>query len=152
MHYLIQATLAELKDATMDIFDGVYWVKDWTDHGGETYVAHYKQGQAVISGPLIGNPALPWFEIQCEGDTAVPILDALGFPYGLMKDELRKPGLRGAYKASIANPRNSRSLIRNSGGQAVGVTAGFSICGTNLAASFLAGEEAEEAEEITGLE
>lgn len=153
MHYLIQATLAELRDATKDVFDGVAWVKAWKDHGGEKYVAHYTDGQACISGPLIGNPALPWFEIQCEGDTATTILGALGFPYDLMINELHKPGhLRGAYKASIASPRNSRSLIRNQGGAVIGVTANFSICGTSLAASFLAGEDPEEAEEITGLE
>lgn len=151
MHYLIQATLAELRDSCKDVFDGVQWVKAWAVHGGDKYVAHYTQGQAVISGPLMAvNPNAPWFEIQCVDPT---ILDALGFPYGLMRDELRKPGhLRGAYKASIASSGNSRSHVRNEAGAVIGVTPNFTICGTHPAGSFLTGEDPEDAEEIAGLE
>jgi hypothetical protein len=151
MHYLVQATLAELQAAAVDVFDGVDWVKAWQDHGGDKYIGHYTQGQLVLSGPLIsGNPTEPWFEVQCANDA---VLDDLGFPYGLMRDEVRKPGhLRGAYQASIASPVNDRRLIRNGANQVVGVTPNFVICGTHPAASFLAGEDVDTAEEITGLE
>ena len=50
------------------------------------------------------------------------------------------------------SPANSRSIIRNQAGNAVGVTPDFTICGTNPAVNFMAGEDPEEAEEITGLE
>ena len=140
MHYLIQATLGDLQAAS----------SGWNVDGGDRYIGFFPGGIAYLSGPLIGNPTLPWFEIQCTDDA---VLDALGFPYGLMRDELRKPGhLRGAYKASIANPGNSRRIIRNGAGEAVGVTPDFTICGTNHTASFMAGEDPDEAEEITGLE
>ena len=153
MHYLIQTTLAELRDAALEVFDGEAWVKAWAEHGGEKYVAHYTEGQAVISGPIMAtNPNAPWFEIQCSVPELVTRLAEIG-EINFMRDELRKPGhLRGAYKASIASEGNSRSLIRNSLGNVIGVTPNFMICGTNPAGSFMAGEDSEEAEEILGLE
>ncbi len=153
-HYLIQATLAELRDDTLKVFDGEFsWVDAWAEHGGGKYVAQYTEGQAGIAGPLMaGNPNVPYFEVQCSVPELVTRLAEIG-GITLMRGELRPPGhLRGAYRASISSPANSRSLIRNSSGKVVGATADFAICGRDFVASFLAGEDPEEAEEITGLE
>lgn len=154
MHYLIQTTLEELKDATRKYFDGVSWVDSWDEHGGGKFVAQYTEGQANFGGPLMaGNPNLPYYEVICSVPALADRLSTLGNEWGLMIDEVRKPGhLRGVYKASIANPANSRSLIHNSSGNVIGVTADFTITGRNFEASFLAGEDPEEAEEILGLE
>ena len=154
MHYLAQVSLATLTASVIEVYnpETFAWEKQITDHGGERYVAHFSSGQANISGPLMtGNPNLPWMEIQC---TDIAVMDELGASeWALMRDELRKPGhLRGSYKVSIANPANDRKVIRNQAGAAIGVTPNFSICGTNLTASFLAGDDPDESQEITGLE
>lgn len=139
-HYLIQVTLGELQAASVG----------WNVEGGDRYVGFYDAGIAVISGPLIGNPVLPYFEIECSDDL---ILEDLWFPYELMKDGARRPGhLRWAYKASIASAGNSRSLIRNSAGNVIGVTPNYVISGTDPASSFFDEEDPEEAEEISGLD
>ncbi len=147
-HYLIQATLDELRDATRDIFDGIAWVKDWTEHGGGKYVAHYTEGMACISGPkLAGNPNRPYFEVQCSVPELVERLSTVGNSMRLMKTELRtNTSLRAAYRGS------GRALIRNSRGFIVGLLPDFEICGRGLVGSFMAGEDIETAQEMADLE
>lgn len=159
-HFLAQVSLETITENVIQAYSEDTFAFDLpqiVDHGGEKYVAHFSLsgggvGQANISGPLMtGNPNLPWMEVQCSD---VRVMDQLGASeYGLMKLELRKPGhLQGAYRSSIANPGNSRKLIRDSQGRVKGCTPNFMICGTTPEASFLAGEDVGEAEEITGLE
>ena len=154
MHYLIQSTLAELEAATLDVFDGVAWVKSWQVVGGDKYIGLYENGQAVIAGPLIiGNPSKEWFEVQCSEPGLVAELGAVGNSMSLMKSEMRTNALlRASYRVSIALDSNSRSLIRDSVGRIVGVTPDFVICGTHPASSFMAGEGRDTADEIGDLE
>lgn len=155
MHYLAQIDLATLQANARQFYDETDFT--WkpiplADHGGDKYIGHYTNGQAVISGPLVvGNPNKTWFEIQAD-DAAV--LDDIGaVEYGLMRDVLAGSAqMRALYKASILVAENSRRAVRNAAGNPIGATPDFVICGTNPEGSFLAGADPEDLPELSDLE
>lgn len=148
MHYLIQTTLAALKNATRDTFDGVdSWVKAWQVVNAKQFVGHYSAGMAVISGPAtVGNPNRQWWEIQCSVPELVTDLDAIADMRPMREELLDNPALRAQYRAM------GRTLILNQGGGIVGLLPAFEINGRGLVGSFMAGADIETAQVMSDLE
>ncbi len=148
MHHLIQITLAELKDACKDMFNGVSWERDWTPKGGTLYVGQYSAGQAVISGPIpVGNPNKPWFQVQAAHPDVITALSAIASESMEMHEAITSRGpMRAAHKA-----RGAR-VLRNQAGKAVGVMCDIEICGSGAAQSSLGGRDPEEMPELEGLD
>lgn len=148
-HYMIKSTIAELKALCVEYYDSEQfaWLPAWEEKGADMFVAHFAEGQANISGPIvIGNPNEPWFEVTGSAEV-IARLDAIDEPLKTMREHMGTNGpMRAAYRSK------GRSVIRNGNGVAVGPMPRFAICGKPPAQSYLDGADLEDLQELPDLE
>lgn len=131
--YNVRATLISLSSG----LTGEKWLER-----GDRYTAQYDVGTAIFSGPVQANN----FEAQFENDAVLSEVTSRAISVGLLKDEAR---INGGLRAAVAS--SGRKSIKNSSDANVGYAPDFVICGTDPIASFMAGEDVDDAPEVPGL-